>query len=172
MPTEFRQRPEFRRGRAGEQIVAEWLKRRDCYVIPSYDYGGEDGDKAPKLQGLWTGYPVPDLDVCRNGNRFWVEVKTKREATFTRITGTYDHGINFRLVQHYRTVQAISGCPCWIFIYEEVSSWLLGQLLDILGEPRTATSLGTRMAYWPRASFRELEQIDASALSANEGRDA
>jgi hypothetical protein len=156
---DFRETAEYQRGRRGELIVAGWLKRRDCHVIPSYDYAGENGDKAPKLQGLWTGYPVPDLDVCRNGNRFWVEVKTKKEPTLTWKTGSLDHGIDYRLVEHYRTVQLISGCPCWIFIYEELSCWLIAQRLDTLGDPRVATSLGKRMAYWPRASFRELERI-------------
>jgi hypothetical protein len=166
MTTDFRARPEFLRGRAGERVVAAWLMKRGCYVIPSYDYGGEDGDKAPALQGLWTGHPVPDLDVSHGGNRFWVEVKTKREPTFHRISGTYQHGINNRLIKHYREVQSITGCPCWLFIYEELSCWLLGELLDVLGMPRVAKCFGTPMAYWPRERFRELEQITNEEATA------
>ena len=35
MKTAFRETGEFQRGRVAEQIVANWLMRRDCYVIPS-----------------------------------------------------------------------------------------------------------------------------------------
>jgi hypothetical protein len=50
--TDFRQRQEFKKGRSGEQKIAEVLRRRGWYIIPSYDYSGEDGNKAPRLQGL------------------------------------------------------------------------------------------------------------------------
>lgn len=43
----FRERPEFLKGRSGELIVARWFQERGWYVIPSYDYSGEDGNKAP-----------------------------------------------------------------------------------------------------------------------------
>jgi hypothetical protein len=157
----FRETSEFQRGRAGELVVAAWLKKRGCYVIPSYDYSGENGDKAPRLEGLWTGHPVPDLDVARNGNRFWVEVKTKEEPVIWLKTGEQRHGIDLRLLEHYQTVQVISGSPCWLFIYEELSCWLLGQLLDRLGEPSIGTINGKRVAFWNRALFRELDRIEA-----------
>src|SRR5579859_7467257 len=106
----IRESEEWQRGRAGELAVAEWLMRRECYVIPSYDYAGEDGDKPPKLQSMWRGHPVPDLDVSRDGIRFWVEVKTKKEAVLWRKTNELRHGIERRLLEHYQTVEAISGC--------------------------------------------------------------
>lgn len=162
----FQDRPEFKRGRAGELIVADWLKKRECYVIPSYNYSGSDGDKAPKLEGLWHGHPVPDLDVSRNGNRFWVEVKTKEKAVLWRMTGELRHGIEFRLLEHYKTVQMISGSPCWLFVYEESTHWLLAERLDVLGEPHTGTDRGRKMAYWPRCRFRQLDRIAAPPAAA------
>jgi hypothetical protein len=157
----IRDRPEFQRGRAGELAVAAWLKQQGCYVIPSYDYSGEDGNKAPRLEGLWSGHPAPDLDVARNGNRFWVEVKTKERPVEYRKTGELRHGINLELLEHYETVQTISGCPCWLFIYEEDSRWLLGQLLDKLGEPSVGTVYGKKMANWNRDLFKPLDRIEA-----------
>ena len=162
----FRERDEFKRGHTAELIVADWLKRRDCYVIPSYDYAGENGDKAPRLQGLWTGYPVPDLDVSKKGNRFWVEVKSKGYSpVWDNAPGgpQHTHGIELRLLEHYRTVQLISGSPCWLFIYEEDTSWLLSQALHVLGKPKSVGSdgRGKKIAYWFRAQFHQLEQLTA-----------
>jgi hypothetical protein len=158
---DFRETDEFQRGRAGERIVADWLKRRGCYLIPSYDYAGENGDKAPKLQGTWCGYPVPDLDCARNGDRFWVEVKTKGEPAFWRKTGELRHGIELRLLESYQSVELITGTPCWLFIYEESSRWLLAQLLGKLASPSIGTDRGRKMAYWSRSIFRPLEQLTA-----------
>lgn len=155
------ERDEFKRGQAGELIVADWLKSRGCYVIPSYDYAGSDGSKAPRLAGLWAGYPIPDLDVSRNGNRFWVEVKTKEAPVLWRKTNELRHGIELRLLEHYQTVEVISGSSCYLFIFEELTRWLLCQRLSELREPSIGTDRGTRMAYWPRARFRELEQLEA-----------
>jgi hypothetical protein len=157
----LRDSEEFRRGRSGEEIVADWLKKRECYIIPSYDYSGEDGDKAPKLQGLWEGHPVPDLDCSRNGHRFWVEVKTKEKPVLWRRDNELRHGIELRLLEHYQTVQMISGCPCYLFIFEELSGHLLAETLGRLGEPYTGTDRGRKMAYWPRDRFRILGRIAA-----------
>jgi len=161
--TNFRESSEFLRGRAGELAVAEWLKRRECYVIPSYDFAGEDGNKSPKLQGLWRGHPVPDLDVSRDGNRFWVEVKTKKEAVLWRKTNELRHGIERRLLEHYRTVEAISGCPCWLFVFEESTGALLAQKLSALGDGHHGSGTWPPMTYWPRAAFRELDRIGIGA---------
>src|SRR5690606_40649353 len=78
----FREKEEFRRGRNGERLVAELLQSRGWYVIPSYDYSGEDGDKPPRLQGAVDAFPLPDLDVARDGQRRWAEVKTKKRADY------------------------------------------------------------------------------------------
>ena len=100
---------EFERGRQGELAIARWLQERGWYVIPSYDYSGQDGTKAPRLQGLLAGYAIPDLDVCRGGDRMWVEVKVKGGATYHRLTDTFEHGISLRLYRHYLEVQRLTG---------------------------------------------------------------
>jgi len=158
-----RESEEFRRGRVAEQLVAGWLKRRDCFIIPSYDYAGENGDKPPRLQGLWHGYPVPDLDVCKKGDRFWVEVKSKKSAVEWQKTGELRHGVELRLLEHYRLVTTISGSPCWLFIYEENTSWLLSQALHVLGRPVSTGNdrRGKTIAFWNRTQFIELERITA-----------
>ena len=60
--------------------MSDQLQARGWHVIPSYDYSGEDGCKAPRMQGVDSWFTLPDLDIARNGKRFWVEVKAKGKA--------------------------------------------------------------------------------------------
>jgi hypothetical protein len=157
--TNLRDRPEFHRGRRGERLVADLLQRRGWHVIPSYDYAGEGGDKPPRLQGCDCAYPIPDLDVSRGGVRRWVEVKTKAEPTWTRVTGRLEHGVSLRLYESYRHVQAITGCPVWIVIVEERAGAILCAPLDGL-EPVKRVYNGRKMGrggmvFWPRKAFAE-----------------
>lgn len=153
----FRDTEEFKRGRRGEQVVSELLKACGYYIIPSYDYGGEDGDKAPKLQGAQHGYAVPDLDAAHSGRRRWVEVKTKTHAIEYRKKKELRHGIENRLLEHYREVQRITGCPVDICIYELSSGDILKASIDALGAPVQVVSKWQygrcEVALWPRDRF-------------------
>lgn len=156
----IRDSEEFVRGAAGEQRVAAWLQVRGWSIIPSYDYAGPDKDKPPRLQGFKVGYAVPDLDVSREGVRRWVEVKTKWEAVLWRRTNELRHGIDLRLLQHYQTVETITGTECWIAVYEESTGALLVQAIRKLGTPSIGTDRGNKMAYWPRARFIHLHTFE------------
>lgn len=171
MTVPFHQRPTFLRGRAGEQTVVRWLQERGWYVIPSYDYSGGNGDKAPRLQGIRDRFPVPDLDVARGGNRRWVEVKTKQSADWTRKTRQWEHGIEH--YDDYVRVAEETGTEAWLAIFELDSGALLVQSFATLGEPRRSTYLGKRMAFWPRAVFRQVHNFRADELliAANAGLD-
>ena len=113
-------------------MVAALLQEAGWYVVPSYDYAGDEKDKAPKLQGNKYSFVIPDLDISRAGNRLWAEVKTKREPTEHRVTKRVEHGIPLRHFQHYQRVQEITGCPVWLFVVEESSGDVLCGKLDEL----------------------------------------
>jgi hypothetical protein len=150
------------RGRRGEKLVARWLSRWGYFWVPSYDYTGTNGDKAPRLFGFAERFPIPDLDVCKDGRRFWFEIKTKGKPTPTRITGTIDHGIDTRLIDAYQKVQKHTGCPVWIGIYEENSGDLLVALLDDL-PLRQGTGAGAHMSYFPRDALQLVANFGAAA---------
>ena len=163
MATPFRQRAEFIRGRDAEQWVAGLLQKRGWYIIPSYDYSGEHGDKAPKIQGAKDGIVLPDLGMARSGILKWAEVKAKAHADFTLKTHTYDHGIGLRKWSHYKRVQRETGCQVWLFIIEEDRQLLLVESLDRLGVGRPYN--GDKMDYggmvfWPRTTFSTRIAID------------
>jgi hypothetical protein len=152
----FRQSRAFIRGREAEQRVAAWLQGRGWYIIPSYDYSGEHGDKAPKIQGAAEGIVLPDLGIARAGQMKWAEVKAKAGPTFTVTTHTYDHGIGYRKWQHYRRVQQETGCHVWLFIVEECTQLLLAESLDKLGDGRLYDDNKMDpggMVFWPRLVF-------------------
>jgi hypothetical protein len=162
-PVALRDTPEFRRGRQGERDVVAWLQARGWHVVPTYDYTGTDGTMAPRLQGQFSGFVVPDLDVSKDGQRLWVEVKTKHDATLHRLTGVFEHGISWRQWRHYVTIQGITGTEVWLFVLEEVKQALLAQRLDALGEPRVYA--GDRMdpsgmVFWPRERFHFIASLE------------
>lgn len=156
MTLPFRLRPEFLRGREGEQRVAAWLQARGWYIIPAYDYGGPDGDFAPKLQGSHDGIVLPDLGMTRNGQLKWAEVKAKWAPTFTVKTQTVDHGIGYRSWRHYLRFQLETGCHVWLFILEESTQTLLAESLEQLGEGRHYDGDEMDpggMVFWQRDAF-------------------
>jgi hypothetical protein len=158
----FRERAEFLRGRNGEKLIADWLRRRGWLIVPSYDYSGED-DHAPRMEGLMSAYILPDLDICRSGVRRWAEVKTKFAPTLGRISGELEHGIPLRHYDHYQTVQHESGCQVWLFVYEEQSGAFLYAELDALGRGRHSHSqMMSRggMVYWLRRQFSEAPVVE------------
>lgn len=162
--SDFRQSEKYKRGRNGEIIVADWLKSRGWYVIPSYDYSGEDGNKAPKMEGALAAYVLPDLDVAKSGKRAWAEVKTKAGPTLHRNTNTLVHGINLRLFRAYKKVEAITGCEVHLFVYEEDSLKILfrplGQETD--GRVYDGGKMGRGgMIFWPRSSFKLVAEVPA-----------
>ncbi len=166
----IRETEKFQRGRSGELTAARYFQGRGWFVIPSYDFAGEDGDKAPKMQGARDGFVIPDLDICKDGLRIWVEVKTKASPTLHRKSGIYEHGIPLRHYNHYRRVQSETGCAVWLVVLEEFSGALIGQRLDTL-EPVKRVYEGGKMSrggmvFWPRSAFRQLCHIPAKTLEA------
>jgi hypothetical protein len=160
----FRQSSAFLRGREAEQRVAVFLQRRGWYVIPTYDYSGEDGNKAPKIQGSSDGFVIPDLDIAKAGSRKWAEVKAKAGPSFTCKTQSEDHGIGYRKWLHYKRCQRETGCHVWLFIIEESTQILLAESLDVLGDGRLYS--GDKMdkggmVFWPREAFRCRVQLNS-----------
>jgi len=151
----FDETAQYLKGLHAQEIVAELLTRAGCYVIKSYDYSGKDGNKAPRMFGAMQSYILPDLDVARNGKRWWAEVKYKDHPNLWRKTNTLEHGIDKRHYDHYLRVQSETGCHVWLFVFEESSQIVLAESLDRLGEPRFGWQYGHGgMVNWPRDRFR------------------
>lgn len=117
--------PHGRRGRDGERAIADLIRRRGGYIVPSYDYSGLANDKPPRLHGLHCAYAIPDLDIATKQGRIWLEVKTYTRPTFYRKIGEWQHGIRSRLWRHYCDVERLTHTPVWICVYELESQEVL-----------------------------------------------
>jgi len=164
----FYEREEWIKGHKGEQLIASLLREHGWYVIPSYDYTGED-DKAPRLQGEAESLVIPDLDIARDGTRRWAEVKTKEEATKYRKLNRWEHGFPLRHYHHYLRVQEITGDEVWIFIYEESTGHILCGKLDDLSEVKREYN-GEKMSrggmvFFPRDAFKHWLNIQQMEMA-------
>jgi len=130
-----------------------------CYVIPSDDYVGED-EKAPRMKSAGRDLILPDLDVARVGKRQWWEIKTKTEATWTRITQRYEHGIPLRHYHDYLEVERVTGTPVMLGIYErKTGAMLWASLVELSAHPLKREYTGSKMSnggmvFWPVDAFR------------------
>ena len=81
------------RGRAGESVVALWLRRRGWDVLPVYEKAFDD-HKGPRFF-MATGERVaPDLLIMRPGEFHWVEVKRKTSFAWNRKRRLWVTGID------------------------------------------------------------------------------
>ncbi len=157
------------RGRMGERLVCGWMKSQGWGVIPTYEYTGEGGDKAPKLMFESRGLVIPDLDVMRDGGRHWCEVKTYYHAPKNHLMGLPVHGIEQRLLDEYTDVQEASGCQVLLAVLEvQTGDLLMQSLLRFLNGSRPCDcgcALGRRCRaplkngpkngrYYPRKNFK------------------
>ena len=165
---DLRETEKFKRGHSAELMVSELLQRRGWYVIPSYDYAGDDHNKAPKLQGERAAYVIPDLDAAKNGQSRFVEVKAKAQATYHRKSERFEHGIPLRHFTHYLKVQEITGRSVWLVVYEEDTGDVLQGKLDDLAQFKRIYE-GDKMSrggmvFFPRDKFILLGKMGVALL--------
>ena len=151
-------------------MISDLLRSKGWYVIPSYDYSGDDGNKAPRMEGPKNSIIIPDLDIAKDGVRNWAEVKTKDAPSFTRKTNQYEHGIPMRHFDEYHKVQAITGCRVWLFVYELQSGEVVCADLDALAGNRREYG-GHKMSrggmvFFPRHIFKFFARIEAGEVTA------
>jgi len=163
------------RGRIAEHIVARWLRDRGWSIVPSYDYTGSDGGKAPRMTGRDRSHVIPDLDVARSGTRMWCEVKAYQRAVINRQHQLLVHGIKGAHYHDYLSVERETGTRVYIMIIELDSGVLLGAPLATLTtwpclcegcrSGRFCRAPISRGVYWSREQMVEVHRFPAGELS-------
>jgi len=117
-------------GRQGERVVEGWLQARGWWVIPSYDWSGENGDKAPRMYSNSGRIVLPDLDTCKDGMRRWVEVKAYDHSPWNRKHKCNTHGIKRRHYFDYGRVHEQTGSEVWLAVIEQAMEAYDGDRVD------------------------------------------
>jgi hypothetical protein len=133
----FEETPAYQLGDLGQRLVMLFLQRRGHGVVPSYEFTGKgDESKAPKLMIQGGGLTLPDLDVCKDGRRYWNEVKTHARPAPNRRLGGLVHGIKDSHRLDYLRVESITGCAVYLSVLEVDSGHLLcGRLSSLEAHP-------------------------------------
>lgn len=156
-------------GRTAEDEWAGILMNRGWLVDPVYTaIGNTDGTRAPMLLHAGDKLISPDIVAFRGGEAAWWEVKAKKEPSWYRKYGRWEHGIDLRNWVDYRAVQHITGFPVFVAIREDLTpanpsspggltpsvTWLYASLDDIRyhGENRPKWQNGGWL--WPRSIMR------------------
>lgn len=106
-------------GKAGESLIANWLKRKGYSVLPVYEKEISEG-KGPQVFTASGNFIAPDLLVfgSENDKVWWIEAKHKNAFTWHRITERWVTGIDLRHYQNYLRVQELSPWPVWLFFLQ------------------------------------------------------
>lgn len=139
--------------REKERGVASLIQKQGYYVLPAYDFSGEQENKAPKLLAPLGKRPLvlPDLFCMKSDLAFWLEVKWKTEAYLFRKANRRTTGINLRLWEYYIEVEKESSFPVWIMFLHKKEQEIRAGSLSFLRDNICYTGRdnnGKMMVYW------------------------
>ena len=169
-------------GNMGQELICGFLQSYGYGAISTSEYSGKLGDKAPRLMFEKRGVVLPDLDLCRDGERVWAEVKTYHHPAFNRHHGCDVHGIKSRHRDDYLETEKHSGAMVRLLILEVGSGDLLALRLSEhkpwicqcskckAGHPTECTAQFAtggipNGAYWPRDLFKHVNTFSDEEMS-------
>ncbi len=168
---------EYERSRRYEIATADWIRTvRRVYALATYDFSGQDNDKAPKLlaplglQGF-EDLVLPDLQCWGDKGSFWVEVKLKSRANWYKKGQYLVTGISRRLWRHYLQVESVTGSPVYLLFLHEREQEARGASLDWLKGHVSHEYTGPRMCrggmvFWPWLEIPRWARLDAIRRAA------
>ena len=105
-------------GKAGETVIADWLKARGWSVLPVYEKIIDEG-KGPQIFSADGELVAPDL-LAFNAHKFlWVEAKHKTGFSWHRMSNRWVTGIDKRHFNDYLKVKKKSNIPLWLMFLHD-----------------------------------------------------
>ena len=151
-------------GQACRDIAVRWFQERGYYVVPNdmIETGG-----APMLEGHLKEFVLPDLQIAKDGQCVWVDVKGKAKANHYARQQLHQHGIELRHWIAYMAVCQITGLRGAIAILERDTRMLGFALIDVLQvhgqrwRNHTTKYNGHDMIFFPRDLFHPWHKVHA-----------
>lgn len=131
-PTDFNRRLIW--ARECEVAIGDFLRARNWWAIPSYDFSDKGDDKAPKMLAPRGRFDLvlPDLQCFRDGKQRWFEIKRKTRSDHYRIGGYAVTGMSLRLFEHYRRIEKETKSDVVIVFVHETEGEVRGDTLSNL----------------------------------------
>lgn len=163
-------------GKAGESLIANWLKRKGYSVLPVYEKEMTE-KKGPQVFTLATSLIAPDLLVfgCETDKTWWIEAKHKAAFTWHRKSSQWVTGIDLSHYADYLKVQVLSPWPIWLFFLQRSGkakdtpqgkvcpTGLYGNSITFLQgreNHRHANWGKSGMVYWGEKTLTKLAKLD------------
>jgi len=159
-------------GKAGESLIATWLRRRGNGFLPIYEKIIDEG-KGPQLYLPDGELIAPDLLVFGGKDRIaWIEAKHKTAFTFHRKSGLWVTGIDLRHYSDYLMVDEKSPWPVWLLFLQGAGrakdspeggpTGLYGEALAVLKTKENHRHMNwgkSGMVYWAEKDLRWLAPL-------------
>lgn len=114
----FEEKPEYKRGLAGESTIALWLRRSGYTVLPAYEKIVDNG-KGPRVFLPESILVAPDFLSWRGQKVGWIEAKHKTAFTWHRLTHRWTTGIDLSHYKDYLKVADLSPWPVWLLFLHD-----------------------------------------------------
>lgn len=126
-------------GRAGESVIASWLRQRGNTVLPAYEKL-LDLEKGPVIFTPSERLIAPDFLSWKDEKCCWIEAKHKKAFSWDRTTSQFVTGIDQRNYTDYLKVEDKSPWPVWLLFLHDG-----GQAKD--SPPSPSGLFGQRLSY-------------------------
>jgi len=156
-------------GKAGESMIATWLRSKGYSVLPVYEKIIDEG-KGPALFLPSEQRVAPDLFCFKGENALWIEAKHKTAFSWYRKKGIWTTGIDIRHYNDYCIVDDNSPWPVWLLFLHKGGtakdsppspSGLYGEMLSKLRlcVDHQSDRHAHGMVYWNRDSLKLIAQL-------------
>ena len=103
------------RGKGVESTIARYLRSRGNAVLPMFTPDAEAPEGPRLILPEGSGLATPDLLIFSlDGQRLWVECKSKAAASWHRLSRQWTVSVNRRHWQDYGGVAAYTDIPVWL----------------------------------------------------------
>lgn len=144
----------YRSREKAEQPIDAWFQHHGLHVLPAYRSLSGGDTFPPAIESAAGSISTPDFQVFDGvAPPYWVEVKYKTRADYTRYLNRYDTGLDAHHWEHYNHLHLVSyGAEVFIVFAHEEEDTVTFDAMTRLCRPcsfqREGKDRGHDMIYW------------------------